>query len=172
MATDTIQVDGVEARPIPGIRGYFATRDGRIWSDRWNLGVKGRFRAFGVTPRGYALVTIDKKRFTVHRLVAAAFIGESDMDVRHLDGNKLNNRVENLTYGNDTQNRDDEVRLGRTVNGSRGHIAKLTDAHVGSIRRAYASGLFTQAELASKFGVSDATIGAIVRREIWKHLED
>lgn len=34
----------------------------------------------------------------VHRLVALAFLGESDLQVDHKDGNKLNNKLDNLEY--------------------------------------------------------------------------
>lgn len=38
------------------------------------------------------------KTIHVHRLVAAAFLGPSNLTVNHKDENPLNNRVENLEY--------------------------------------------------------------------------
>ena len=56
-----------------------------------------------VGTRGYEKVTVYKdnkphdKR--VHRLIAEAFYGEHDsLDVDHINGNKLDNRVENLEW--------------------------------------------------------------------------
>ena len=64
------------------------------------------------------------KKFQVHRLVARAFIGESDLDVLHWDDNPANNHVSNLRYGTDRENWHDSVRNGiRTLHNHcpRGH---------------------------------------------------
>lgn len=54
---------------------------------------------------GYSCITLPmggnrNKHFTVHRLVAAAFLEnpESKAEVNHKDGNKLNNHVSNLEW--------------------------------------------------------------------------
>ena len=51
---------------------------------------------------GYSTVTLckDGKRSTrnTHRLVAAAFLGESTLQVNHKDGDKRNNSVDNLEW--------------------------------------------------------------------------
>lgn len=66
---------------------------------------------------GYKTVTLFRnckgKTFKVHRLVAAAFIGDSDLHVNHIDLNKINNNVSNLEYVTPAEN----VRHAR-VNGA------------------------------------------------------
>lgn len=51
---------------------------------------------------------------TVHGLVAWAFCGPrpADLEVRHLDGNKLNNAPSNLAYGTRSENAQDAIRHG------------------------------------------------------------
>ena len=53
------------------------------------------------------------KHFQVHRLVARAFIGKSDLDVLHWDDVPGNNHVSNLRYGTDSENWHDSARNGK-----------------------------------------------------------
>jgi len=45
---------------------------------------------------------------------------------------------------------------------------KLTPADVENIRRSYATGLFTQTQLAGRFGISQKMVSWIVRGERWR----
>jgi hypothetical protein len=70
----------------------------------------------------YLTVTISKdsvhKLFTVHSLVALAFIGEppSGKEILHGVGGKLDNRLCNLSYGTRSENAFDRLRDGTQTN--------------------------------------------------------
>lgn len=100
-------------KPIPGYEGlYEASSLGRIRSlDK--VVRSARSRSGKRTRRGRILqtsvskscrehITLWKdgyaKTMLVHRLVAAAFLGPSNLTVNHKDENPLNNNVENLEY--------------------------------------------------------------------------
>lgn len=56
-----------------------------------------------VRKTGYVHVLLSKdgkrKCYTIHKLVMLAFVGESNgLDVNHIDGNKQNNKLDNLEY--------------------------------------------------------------------------
>jgi len=44
------------------------------------------------------------KKLSYHRAVAEAFLGVSNLSVNHIDGNKLNNKINNLEYVTTAQN--------------------------------------------------------------------
>lgn len=61
------------------------------------------------TNRGYLRVKLCKdrkiKKIRVHRLVAEAFIKRPELEVNHIDGNKKNNKVENLEWVTQRENK-------------------------------------------------------------------
>jgi len=64
-------------------------------------------RTFGYNnDRGYLFVTIKRKRFRVHRLIARAFLGVEPRghQVDHIDGDRSNNVPSNLRYVTQEQN--------------------------------------------------------------------
>lgn len=98
--------------PIPKYVGLYSITDsgdvyshGRkiIRSDGRPRTIKGRWMSKSKSFKDYDTVALTDingniKKHYVHRLVAAAFYGESDLVVDHIDGDTKNNHVSNLRY--------------------------------------------------------------------------
>lgn len=104
----------------------------------------------------------------VHRLVAEAFIPnpQNKPQVNHIDGNKLNNKVNNLEWVTFSGNNKHAFRTGlKSTLGEKHTRHKLTSQQVIEIRNK--RGLYSQVELAEKYNVSRANISAIQTRRSW-----
>lgn len=116
-----------EWKQVVGWEGYYEVSSlGRVRTvpriaERLNGGtfpVKGRIRKACALQSGHLLLNLrahDRSEFHyVHRLVVRAFIGEiqEGMEVRHLNGNPADNRLENLAIGTRSDQRLDDVRNG------------------------------------------------------------
>ena len=79
---------------------------------------------------------------------------------------------DHLYAGTHQDNMDDKGRRGRYPNnaGEANPFHKLTDADVAQVRTMYATGAFTQRELARHFRISQSHVGRIVRGESWEHI--
>jgi len=103
--------------PIADFPDYLVSNRGRVISLK---GGKARIRRPAFDPTtGYNKVTLYAgpvvRTRPIHRLVAEAFHqpAPASHEVRHIDGNKLNNRAENLTWGSHSDNMYDHVEHGR-----------------------------------------------------------
>ncbi len=114
------------------------------------------------------------RSYSVHRLVLEAFIGLSleGHEVNHKDGNKRNNRLENLEWVTASQNVRHSIDiLGvARARGENSALSKLTENQVREIRRLLKQGL-TRKEVACKFGVTTNNIRAIATGFTWKHIK-
>jgi HNH endonuclease/NUMOD4 motif len=110
--------------------------------------------------------------FTVHALVARAFLGERppSMHINHKNGVKTDNRVENLEYCTPSENRLHSFRIGTQSNkGERHSQARLNDENVREIRSLLSSGV-SRKEIALKMGVTPAAITNIALGRNWTHV--
>ena len=170
-------------KAIPGYKGWYeVSSTGRVRSvDRWIVFSDGRVRffegqllAFYTDNFGYRKTTLKKKgkdfRAHIHVLVALAFKGPRprDAQVRHYDGDHLNNTPRNLLYGTSKANHADKERHGRQPHGENSYAAKLTNRKVLAIRRL--RGTATCRELALRFGTSPTNVCNIQKRRRWAHI--
>lgn len=169
-------------KAIPGYEGLYEVSDlGRVRSlDRPVICRGGKTRiSLGkilinqVDRYGRFYVNLSKnnsrKIYSNHTLVALAFIGErpEDYEICHIDGDCTNNILTNLRYDTKSQNRLDYYRQGK-----KNPRGKLSIEQVLEIRRLYATGNYTQQELAEKFNVNRNNIGYIITRKYFKWLND
>lgn len=86
-------------KQVEGYPHLFVSSEGRVWSTFYS-----RYLRSHLTNRGYLRVCLAKNRrrklVHLHRLVAEAFIPNPKglTDVDHINGNKLDNRVDNLQW--------------------------------------------------------------------------
>lgn len=107
-----------EWKPIPSLLNQYEASDaGEIRSVR-RRSTRGRVIKPYINKRnGYAYIVASvnntQKTYRVHRLVAEAFLGESNgAQVNHIDGNKQNNAVSNLEYCTQSENMRHAFRIG------------------------------------------------------------
>ena len=163
--------------PIPGYEGlYEVSSQGQVRSlPRWT--VKRRILKHHLTHDGYPRLMLSKnslrRMFTVHRLVAVAFLGPppDGMQVNHKDGNKLNSVLDNLEYVTGSANQRHALAHGLMHKGEAHHNSRLTRAQVGEIRRR-AGGGDIKRRIAKDFGMTPTSIGYIAQRRNWKWLEE
>lgn len=92
-------------KPIKGYTGYYSVSNlGNVRNDKTNRLLQGDYNTMGY--RRIILYVHVKKRYFVHRLVAYHFVsGYSDeLVVSHKNGNKKDNRAENLEWVSRSEN--------------------------------------------------------------------
>ena len=125
---------------------------------------------------GYHEVILNGKQYRVHRLVAEAFIPnpENKPCVNHKDGNKKNNKVNNLEWCTYSENTVHAYQTGleKRMCGEQHHSHKLTEEDVKYIKQVYIKRdkEFGAVALAKKFNVDRTTIHDIIRGKTWREV--
>lgn len=177
---------GEEWRSVVGYEGYYEVSSlGRVRSvERVVVDKKGRRRVYGSRPlstaalvEGYRSVGLwannEGERVLVHRVVLGAFVGPCPpgMECRHEDGDRLNPRLGNLSWGTPKQNGEDRVGHGMQVRHEKHGMAKLTADGVREIRKLL--GTMSQRAIAQRFGVNPSVISRLKTgdRDAWAGIE-
>ena len=143
-----------------------------------------------LNPNGYLYISNgrEKKTYTVSRLIAKSFYGDSQLEVNHIDGNKTNNCVTNLEFVTTSQNaKHRHHKLGKkTVKpmygdqnpmrkngspfiGSKHPRSKLTENDVRKIKDCLISGE-QQNMIAKQFSITPQMVYRIKTNKAWTHI--
>jgi hypothetical protein len=162
-------------KPVKGYEGIYEVS---------NFGnVKNNVKVLSLrVNRGYQYITLYKDGKTsskaVHRLVAIAFIpnAKSKPEVNHIDGDKLNNHINNLEWCTPSENAIHAYATGlkkpRKASGELNENAKLTRKEVIEIRNRYVKGCKVNGTtaLARDYGISKSQACRIVTNKMWKEV--
>lgn len=162
-------------KEIPGMPGYFCTKDGDVYS---NVHGKGLFKMKPhVTPRGYLRVTIyiNKKpnSKSVHSLVLETFTGPRPSKTHHgahLNGNSHDNRHSNLVWATPAENMAHSMALGANAKGERHGGSKLTYNDVRRIKAIRAAYFYSIKQAAKELNITTRQVRDILDGKFWKHV--
>ena len=163
---------------IPEYPDYYADEEGNIYSAKRRYGA-GTFtdtagtKLLSAHPSGDGRKSVVlfrngiRRTMAVHRLILETFVGPCPpgMEACHNDGDKLNNRLDNLRWDTRSANSFDAVRHG-TAGGERNGNAKLKKEQVIAIRHDDR----TPQKIANDYGISRSAIRLIKQRRTWQEL--
>ncbi|MCC8103685.1 MAG: HNH endonuclease [Clostridiales bacterium] len=168
-------------KDIPGYEGEYQVSDmGRVksldrkivqrsrWGTDFERTITGRILRPGqFCKNGHVSVVLKHGGIgkPVHQLVMRAFVGEppEGMEVRHINGNPKDNRLENLCYGTRTENILDVYTQGK-----KWRALSLEDVYY--IRFALFCGLSGR-QIADYLGVSESTVSDVKRGRTYSWLK-
>lgn len=158
-------------KKIPGFQSEFSVYpNGKIYSHRKNKFVPSHFNKYG-----YEVVRLyDREKgkafnLKVHRLVAEAFCDPPKLQVNHINGDKTDNRKENLEWVTHGENQRHAYKIGlqKSLKGEGHKWSKLTEKQVRKIKFSEKG---SQGQIAKKYNVSQPCINEIKNNKTWKHI--
>jgi hypothetical protein len=145
---------------LPGHPSVLVGDDGSVW-----LSTTERFSVCGLNSGGYKRFRVDTVGWLVHRAVLVAHDREPEEGevCRHLNGDRLDNRLENLAWGTISENRMDS-----TLHGTG---SKLSEDDVRKIRNLLMRSALSHRQIAWLFGVCGGAVHNISTGRTWSWVE-
>lgn len=151
---------------------YWIDEDGNLYTDNGTRKMSDNYLRNNYISNQLMLIDGTKQHFHRHRLMLLVFLpinNAKEMQVNHIDGNKLNNHLNNLEWVTPRENTiyAHENFLCENSIGENHYNHKLTEQEVVQIYTLVHQG-YSLSTLAEKYGVSKRTIGRIRDQESWK----
>ena len=165
--------------PVVGFEGLYEVSDNgdvRSVVSRHGPRKASRIVAGHVNRGGYRAFKAHRnsvpKQIYVHRAVLLAFVGPcpDGMECAHINGDPLDNRLENLRWSTRLDNSQDKHAHGTTLRGESHGKSKLTEEQVCEIRSLVESGM-SERDCAVLFGVGSYCVHSIKHRKTWAHVQ-
>lgn len=169
------QINGELWSSIKDYPGYWVNKKGEILGKQLNIYKQGK------NHKGYPIVSMHYrtgdnecklKTKAVHRIVAETFIYNNSPEIKnqvnHIDGNKENNRVENLEWCTNQENRKHAIVNGLVADnkGEKQGASILKNEQVIDIYTSNKSRLY----MSEKYNVSKHTVSNIRGDNTWTHV--
>ncbi|MCF0126444.1 MAG: HNH endonuclease [Clostridia bacterium] len=152
---------------------YLISEDGKIFNSKTKKFLKG-----SLDKDGYRRFSLNGFNASVHRMIMETYKPVENMEkleVNHIDGNKLNNTLENLEWCTREENMAHLVSSGLSskcsMKGSKNGRAKLDEDKVREIKKLLKEGL-SLSEIGAIYGVGKTTISDIKNGKRWKHVQE
>jgi hypothetical protein len=171
-------------KPIKSLKGYSVSSIGRVRRNSFEVLqnnqhgffkriLKERILKNSIDKYGYHRITIRRKGYFVHRLVAQAFLSnpKSKKEVNHKNGIKTDNRIDNLEWCTRKENMRHALVNGLKFN-HRGVDEKYYQSTIISKEQAieakkiYDSGTMSYNALAQKYNVSKSTMMRVIKNQV------
>jgi hypothetical protein len=166
-------------KSVPVCSAYEASSLGRIRRVRAGTRTRiGHVLSLNAPSNRYLSATLvwrGKRTYVaVHSLICELFHGPRPSlrhQAAHLNGNRHDNRADNLAWVLPTENEAHKAIHGTKVQGEKIPGAKLTSDKVREIRAKHANRRSGYAATAAQYGIDPTLVGLIIRGRIWRHVQ-
>jgi len=159
-------------KPFPGYEGFYEVSS--LGNVRRCSPLKPSKSTWGYLTVAPTAPDRGQTRVCVHRMVLEAFAGPPPTPkhvANHINGNKHDNRAENLEWVTQSENILHAYRIGlkKRYFGTANAFTKLTEEKVAELLQMVANRV-DQETICKKFNVSQATVSGIVSGRRWAHV--